>query len=628
MREFAEQEIILPTGPYSGRRFKIDRQPWSASWFDALDSGKWRRAVATGPQQSGKTLCASIIPVMYHLFEVKETVLFGVPNLDMVADKWREDFMPAIAASKYRELMPDFGAGSRGGSVSRVEFKNGTTLRFMTSGGGDKARAGFTTRILCATEIDGMDESGGSSREADKLSQLEGRTRAHGDRARVYLECTVSHDEGATWVEYSNGTASKLIVPCPHCSAWITPEREHLVGWKGAENITDAGAKAAFCCPSCAALIDDEQRRAMNQKCKLVHKGQEVTPEGEITGKPSPTDTLGFRWNAYNNLLVSTSAIAQEEWRCSRSADEENSERKMRQFWWAVPVDSGGKAVSAVDVTAITRRVDESHPRGIVPTDAEFITIGIDLGLRLCHWTAIAWRPNATPHVIDYGRLEVPIDTMASEEAILLALRDFRDTAMKGWPHGTGVAVPAVVLLDAGNEWGDLVSKLCEETGRAWLPAKGFGTRQYRGGRSSHKKESPTKIVQVGDNFHIASVAGWRVPLVDIDADYWKTWLHSRLQTPEGKPGALTLFNGADHFTYAKHMTAEKKVEEFVAGKGAVTRWEAISRNNHYLDSTCLACVAGHIAGVRLIHETDPLRPEIAVEKSDTNFLTNHRGRW
>jgi hypothetical protein len=61
-----------------------------------------------------------------------------------------------------------------------------------------------------------------------------------------------------------------------------------------------------------------------------------------------------------------------------------------------------------------------------------------------------------------------------------------------------------------------------------------------------------------------------------MDADYWKSWAHQRLNTPTSQPAALTLFKAPsqEHLSLAKHLTAERKTEEFVAGKGVVTRWE------------------------------------------------------
>lgn len=74
MRTFAEEEIVIPDGPYVGRRFRCSRQPYTGLWFDQVDSGRWNRCVATGPTQSGKTLSCFIIPLLYHLFEIQETV--------------------------------------------------------------------------------------------------------------------------------------------------------------------------------------------------------------------------------------------------------------------------------------------------------------------------------------------------------------------------------------------------------------------------------------------------------------------------------------------------------------------------------------------------------------------------
>ena len=44
-------------------------------------------------------------------------------------------------------------------------MSNGATLKFMSGGGGDKSRAGFTARVLVVTETDGMDTPGHPGRE-------------------------------------------------------------------------------------------------------------------------------------------------------------------------------------------------------------------------------------------------------------------------------------------------------------------------------------------------------------------------------------------------------------------------------------------------------------------------------
>jgi phage terminase large subunit GpA-like protein len=579
---------------------------------------------------------------MYHLFEVGETVICGLPIADMAGDKWNEDLLPAIEASRYRDLLPTSGAGSKGGTsnLTAVRFKNGATLRFMTGGGGDKTRAGFTSRVLVITETDGMDESGGNSREADKITQLEGRTRAYGDRARTYMECTVSVEEGRTWREYTGGTQSRIAIRCPHCAAYVTPEREHLTGWQDAADILEAGEKARLVCPSCGQLWTEEDRGTANQSCVMVHRGQTVSSDGTVAGPIPRTNTLGFRWTAANNLLVKTAVIGQDEWKGSRASNQENAEKELRQFVWALPHQSQTIDLTALDAMTIVQRVDDM-PRGQVPTGTRRITVGVDVGKWYCHWIAVAWLDNTTPRVIDYGRLEVTSNDMAEDKAIILALRNFRDSVLKdGWESDGGRRHCDLAFVDAGN-WADVIYKFCAESGPKFWPSKGFGTTQ----RNPQKfvQRARTECVLIGEGFQVIKLPATvdrpkPVLLVEVNADHWKSRIHSQLQTPVAHPGALLLFRPAvpaEHLSLAKHFTAEKKVEEFVAGRGVVTRWVAMNRNNHWLDSMALASVAFAATGDTPPQDTASARPVAPAVPSggggggeSYNFVRAHEGRW
>lgn len=57
-----------------------------------------------------------------------------------------------------------------------------------------------------------------------------------------------------------------------------------------------------------------------------------------------------------------------------------------------------------------------------------------------------------------------------------------------------------------------------------------------------------------------------------------------------------------------KHLTADRGTEEFVAGKGVVTKWERVRRANHWFDALYNACAAGHWSGVRLMTGDKPRR--------------------
>lgn len=617
MRQFAEQEIVLPTGPFEGRRYSVDRQPFARLLLDEIDSARWSSIVIVGPSQSGKTLTGSVIPVLYHLFECCETVIYAASNSDMVNDKWKQDLLPAILRTRYRDLLPSNGGGSRGGTPMSIQFKHGVTLRFMTGGGGDKSVASFTSRVLVVTEVDGFDVTGASSREASKIKQLEARTRAFGRRRRIYKECTVSTDVGHIWTSYQQGSASRLALPCPHCRQFVTPEREHFVGWETAEDVQAAAALGAIHCPRCGEAWSEADRISANQRALVVHKGQEINPIGEILGDGPKTDTLGFRWTAANNLLWTSAEIAKEEWEKSRELDDETADLEMRQFVWTLPAVA--KTLDVTPLTAHTLMTRQARsPRGLLPVDTTAFTVGCDLGKYLAHWVGIAWQLNGTGVIVDYGQFEIPSDSLGFEAALLVALRAFRDRCEAGWTW-EGIAAPRPpdqVWIDSGyqgrSEGLRPVYLFVRESGpldmNRYQAVKGFGEADGRLVRYQRPGKKSKEIVHIGEEYHFTHDVPEAIYRVDCNADHWKTFFHNRLSVPLQSPlapGSLVLCQAIpkEHTALAKHLTSEKQVEEYLEGRGYIQRWERVKKANHYFDAGYMACAAGHFCGVRLLEE-------------------------
>jgi hypothetical protein len=123
-------------------------------------------------------------------------------------------------------------------------------------------------------------------------------------------------------------------------------------------------------------------------------------------------------------------------------------------------------------------------------------------------------------------------------------------------------------------------------------------------------------VKHLGEGFHANLLIAEQLMLVEIDADHWKSWVHARLSTPLSRPGAMTLFQAAprEHLALAKHLTAETKTEQFVAGKGVVAKWERLRRQNHWFDALYNACAAGHACGARLVEPDVTPQPERPVE--------------
>jgi len=608
MLQWATENVVIPDGPYRGQPFDPDIQPFARTLLDAIDGGRWQRVVIVGPSQSGKTFLGFAIPTLYHLFGIGETVVCGLPTLDMVNDKWREALLPVIESSpRLRSMLPRMGSGARGGQVkAAVRFTNGSTLRFMTAGGSDKSRAGFSARVLVVTEADAIGATKRTSDEADPLRQLEARTRAYlRTGTRVYLESTCSTTEGRIWTEYLGGSQSRIVRPCPRCGAFVTPERESLSGWQDAENELQARTDAAWSCPACSKPWTESERHAANLRGILAHHGQEVTPEGTINGPAPATRTLGFRWSAVDNEFVGAADIGGHEWRAAKDPNHDNAERELKQFVYATPADPPEVSLTPLDADAVTKRTAGLR-KGICPAGCAGVSIGIDTGRKKLHWVAMAWLPTGGGRIIEYGTQETDADRLGTTAGLVDALRKLKAYFDAGWQDESGQRVHALqVWIDSGwHEHVDAVYLFCGEAnkgtrpgGERYRPSKGHGDGQ-RLERYWAPKRTDNEIRYIGPGYHLSKVPRAGCLLVHVNADAWKSNLHERLNMPPDSPQAVLLYatpDAAEHREFSEHLTAERQVSTWSEGRGEVVTWERIRRQNHFLDAGYVALAAGDL---------------------------------
>jgi hypothetical protein len=323
MEAFAAEEIVLPSGPMRDTRWRWSNHPAGRAIYRELDraggpagGGRYRGLVLPKPTQDGGSAIGSIIPAMFHLFELRESVALAAPDGATLNEKWAEDFRPMIEASRYRSLLPRTGPGSRGGEIGggdRIELGNGTVIKTVAGQARESKRAGFTYRVVIVTECDIY----GGSTVAERLRRINktlARVMAYGDASFVYLECTPSGPDDVIWRFYGANTASRVAVPCPHCGALNTWDRDDLVGWREAAAKGVARSGAAVVCrgraehwidehgafrreivqPGCGAALTDEERRAALEGAVLVHAdARRMAPASlldELGGAPGEGD--------------------------------------------------------------------------------------------------------------------------------------------------------------------------------------------------------------------------------------------------------------------------------------------------------------------------------------------------
>jgi len=593
--------------------------PWTGLVLDEFCRGRYRRFFGSGPVQGGKTMLFFCIPTLYHLFEVGETVIVGVPDMDLAQSIYEERLLPVIRAARYEALLPTRGAGSRGGKFRAVRFGNGAKLRFMAAGAGDIQRSSHTARVVVLTEIDKMDTAKEASRETDPVRQIEARTEAAGDRALIYAECTMSTEAGRTYREIVEwGTNTQPRFPCPHCGKYILFERGHFTGWHQPDLIT-AREEAHYVCQQCQHPWTEAERTQALRTPVLVSGDQRVGSDGRVQGDPPRTDTFGFRWNSMASAMRTMANVAEKEWRAERDAGDD-AQRDVVQFAWALPYNDDLLTMGQITRGAVLAKIGQ-HPRGVVPPEASTLTVFVDIGLYQCWWAAWAWRSldagGYQGYAIDYGSIEVPQDRAgANPLAILGALRTFRDDTLEvGWTHnGQPGRKPDTVFVDAAYQ-PDIVETFCVDSGPRYMPSHGLGTAKGQKAWSLPKR-SKDRLPVHAHAFRSRSAHGHI--MLHMDSDHWKRVVHDGFIAAAGTPGSLMLYNAPeiDHLQFARQIVAEREDEEYVPGKGTLRRWVSLHRDNHYFDCTYGALCAAALKGFALVPNRKRKAPAEAPAKT------------
>jgi phage terminase large subunit GpA-like protein len=386
---------------------------------------------------------------------------------------------------------------------------------------------------------------------------------------------------------------------CPECGDWITLERDNLVGWQDAGTEGEAERGACWRCLTCQKTFDDAARAKAHRRAVLVHRGQTVDNDGAVLGAFPDTSTLGFRWSAGNNLFLSAAFLAGEEWRALRVADKDGANRKLCQQSWVVPPPLVKDFDEAITIESIEERSNAS-PRGLVPAWAQLITVGCDLGKRIHHWVAVAWALNGDGHVIDYGVVDTHSDRLGEERGIENGLEQVNDLTANGWTvtgSGNVMRLTAGGADSGGPAWDRFVHAFCKRHPK-FVATKGVGVTQEERRRHYTAPRSTGNIVlKVGDQYHWVRLKHPRgTNLLEFNTDHFKTWVHLRLQTPDGEPGTLRIFGTpAEHRSFAAHLASEQEIIDRETG---LPRWVRINRNNHYLDALVLAAVVARTKGV------------------------------
>jgi hypothetical protein len=215
------------------------------------------------------------------------------------------------------------------------------------------------------------------------------------------------------------------------------------------------------------------------------------------------------------------------------------------------------------------------------------------------------------------------------DQAIVKALRSWRDQII-GHPYlddNGQVRLFDRVLVDAGYR-DTAIYEFLKIAGPPFRASMGFGSGYKSSPFKSHKQSTPT--VRVGNHWNDVRMRKHASWLVEMDAPYWKRFMHDRFLTPtfndDGslRPGSMSLWGSeADkHLTFSHHIVAEIEKEEFIPGKGVSRTWVQESKINHWLDCLYGNCCAADMCGVKLF-----LAEPVETAMQPSNWFASQRNK-
>jgi hypothetical protein len=261
------------------------------------------------------------------------------------------------------------------------------------------------------------------------------------------------------------------------------------------------------------------------------------------------------------------------------------------------------------------------RPRKQVPLECTRVTAFVDVHDKLLYYVVCAWAEDFTGYVIDYG-------TYPDQKRSLFSLRDAKKTLgdlMPGagiegavqagleqlvsrlltteWPQGEGAIRIERLLIDSGYLPG-VVANVCHQLPGA-MPSKGVGIKAGNKPMATYRRRPGERH---GHHWYVPNVSKTsEFRHVQIDTNYWKSFLHARLAVAPGDRGALTLFGdtasrGSAHRLFADHV-AGAEFWTRTHGHGRMVQEWAIrpSRpDNHWFDCLVGCAVAASMGGVKL----------------------------
>lgn len=555
---------------------------------DALNGrSRYRHIVVCKPTQDGGTWMTVTMPLLWCTTQLGQPAVGGFPDMRLAGIAWRQKMRAPVIKAGRQAWLPTEGPGSDGNSTPVEVALRTVPLYFIGGGASNEAgQASLTGMLLTRDERDSMDP--------DVAALMGGRLDGYDGRGVTIDTSTVKADteeDSQILQELSTSTGFRIGWPCPHCG------RYQLWDWDRmrcdmANQVTAMATVRLVCAhEACAQPITDADRVSVMTlaRHRLVAHGQQLQPDGTVTGAIPETITWGITWTALDSPIKSLATLVSEYW-AAEQALKVGDHAKMRKFYRdrLCLVYKGASAAAAnLDATALALRSAQStYAKRTMPTGATYITVAGDVQKRELWWMAMAHGPGGRWWIIDYGQHAITgnIREEPSEEQVHEALDAVAARISVGWESEDGADhLPVFKGWDSRYSTAIVKSWLELQSG-SWLALRGSGDGQHSdrpSGRRIERHEGWVDVREIADGTIIYYA----------EAPCLKDVIHASLLREPGVGGSghLPAGEAADGWLI-KQLTAERKIDG---------TWTKVKRDNHLLDCAVYNLALGKLAGAQ-----------------------------
>lgn len=210
--EFADEHLIVTSGPLATSRWQTSFMPYQAGILDAFFEPAIEIVVLQASSQVGKT-SAAVVMVAYHIAHDPCPILVVEPTVDPMAKDFSKNRLdPIIAASPpLRDSVSKKRAKDSSNTMLQKTFKGGS----LSIGGANSAAslAARTIRLLILDEIDRYPPE--LPGEGATIQIALKRTAAYRGRRRVMMLSSPTLKGAPIDSWFHRGDQRRFYVPCP-----------------------------------------------------------------------------------------------------------------------------------------------------------------------------------------------------------------------------------------------------------------------------------------------------------------------------------------------------------------------------------------------------------------------------